>query len=357
MSNEDTNMRNLVRLLTVMFYYCCNACEPSGYCQLEQWAPWGSCNAACGGGVQKREKYICCNPQQYNSLQECLTGCSISSSWYQSNAVDHKKCGNCSHGGTFDLTQNRCICPLGYGGTCCDVKTTTTTTTTTVPTTTRIATTTTIPTTSPTTKPTTSPTSEPTTTTTAITSTSPTTIATTSVITSTTTTSPAHKSTTGTTLLTTMIKPTTKPILRLTTTPKGTDLSSCIGNPCQHGTCIPADYHYICLCTPGYEGKNCDKDKDDCANVPCQYGTCHDKVDDFYCDCVFFFKGKMCNKLPSWAIAGTALSSLAVLLICCCCWKWIMGICNRDEEQTKIQPMKEKMKPKPMERQPRYDRW
>ena len=31
--------------------------------------------------------------------------------------------------------------------------------------------------------------------------------------------------------------------------------------------------------------------------------------------------------------------------------------CKRDEEQTKIQPMKEKMKPKPMERQPRYDRW
>ncbi|XP_052091515.1 protein crumbs homolog 2-like [Mytilus californianus] len=116
------------------------------------------------------------------------------------------------------------------------------------------------------------------------------------------------------------------------------------------------DHQYFCLCPPGYEGQNCDKDIDDCASGPCQYGTCHDKVDDFHCDCVFFFKGKMCNKLTSWAIAFIALASLAVLLTCCCCW-WIMGICNRDEEKTKVKPMKEKIKPKPTERQPRYDRW
>ncbi|CAG2239692.1 CRB [Mytilus edulis] len=309
-----------------MFFYCCNACEPSGFCQPEQWAPWGYCNAACGGGVQKREKYICCDPQQYNSLQECLTGCSISSSWYQSNAVDHKKCGNCSRGGTFQLTHNRCICPLGYGGSCCDVKTTTTTTTTTVPTTyiatctctTRIATTTIIQTTSPTTKPTTSPTTEPTTTTTATTSTSPTTITTTSVTTPTTTTSHTHKPATGTTLLKTLIESTTKPISKLTMTQKGTDLSSCIGNPCQHGTCIPADHHYICLCTPGYEGQNCDKDLQIVEDrKPANY--VYTQIQYMYVFPIF-----SCN-------------------------------CNR--EQTKVQPMKEKIKPKPMERQLRYDRW
>ncbi|CAG2222386.1 unnamed protein product [Mytilus edulis] len=362
------------------------------FCDFEEWASWGSCNATCGGGggVQKRQKYICCDELQYSTLEGCLTGCTISSSWWQANAAEHQRCGNCSLGGTFDLTQNRCICPLGYGGSCCDVKTTTTITTT-VPTTTRTPTTlpttkstttttattstspTTITTTLTTTKPTTTttattstspttitttlPTTKPTTTTTATTSTSPTTITTTSVTTPTFTTSPTHKSTTRTTLLTTIIKPTTQSITKLTATQKGTGLSSCVGYPCQHGTCIPVDHHYICLCPSGYEGQNCDKDKDDCANGPCLYGTCHDKVDDFHCDCVFFFKGKMCNKLPSWAIAGIALSSLAVLLICCCCWKWIMGICNRDEEQTKVQPMKEKIKAKPMERQPRYDRW
>ncbi|VDI06757.1 Hypothetical predicted protein, partial [Mytilus galloprovincialis] len=30
--------------------------------------------------------------------------------------------------------------------------------------------------------------------------------------------------------------------------------SSCFGNPCQNGTCIPFGNRFVCLCDPGYEG-------------------------------------------------------------------------------------------------------
>ncbi|CAG2191615.1 unnamed protein product [Mytilus edulis] len=221
-------------VLYTFFNDSCDACGSGMYCQVEQWAQWGTCNATCGGGgVQEREKMICCDPNKYNSLKGCLHGCNIPFSWWQTNATAYKSCGKCQRGGTFDIKRNNCICPSGYGGSCCEIRTTLpttikTTTTTTKPTTTKTTTipTTTTTTTKPTTtrtttKPTTTKTTTIPTTTKRITKPTTTTKRTTKPTTTRTTTIPT---TTRTTTIPTTTKATTIPTMTKTTTkPKTND--------------------------------------------------------------------------------------------------------------------------------------
>ncbi|VDI64434.1 Hypothetical predicted protein [Mytilus galloprovincialis] len=315
LNREAKNMSKVILVVAVILFsymfdlHVCDTCQSvrNTFCTVEDWAPWSPCNATCGGGVQKKQKYICCDKSKYKSLKGCLNACNIPFSWWQANATEYKTCGKCQRGGIFNIKHNSCICPSGYGGSCCDLQTTlpttikTSTTTTTIPTTTK---TTTIPTTI---KTTTIPTTTKTTT-------IPTTIKTTTIPTTTKTTTPKTTKTSN--------KPGTKYVA---TQNKGV-ITNCSGNPCQHGKCIPMNNQYLCLCSPGYEGHNCDKDIDECANSPCQYGTCKDMVDDFHCECVVFFKGKMCNKLTSWAIAFISLAALSLLMSFCCCYQCICGI-------------------------------
>lgn len=96
----------------------CTACEPtSNFCDIEKWSNWSACNTTCGTGVQKREKFMCC---QSKPLSTCLSTCNISSNWWQTNAVEFKACGICKNGGVFDATRNRCKCPIGFVGSCCN---------------------------------------------------------------------------------------------------------------------------------------------------------------------------------------------------------------------------------------------
>ncbi|CAG2240567.1 unnamed protein product [Mytilus edulis] len=109
-------------LLNIIAIYilndCCTACEPrSNVCDIESWSNWSACNSTCGTGVQKREKRMCCQSQ---SLVTCLSTCNISNSWWQNHAVEFKTCGICKKGGVFDAIRNRCKCPIGFVGNCCN---------------------------------------------------------------------------------------------------------------------------------------------------------------------------------------------------------------------------------------------
>ena len=71
-------------------------------------------------------------------------------------------------------------------------------------------------------------------------------------------------------------------------------------NPCQHGgTCQDHFTHYTCDCVLGYVGQNCSTNVDDCASHMCQNGgTCRDGVNKYTCECPPEFTGKFCEIEP-----------------------------------------------------------
>eukprot|EP00079_Xenopus_tropicalis_P022360 XP_012814230.1 PREDICTED: lactadherin isoform X3 [Xenopus tropicalis] len=79
----------------------------------------------------------------------------------------------------------------------------------------------------------------------------------------------------------------------------------CDPNPCQNsGECqVLSDsgrgdtfVQYFCKCLPGYEGHNCEINKNHCYTNPCKNGgICKHLGDDFSCKCASPYIGKVCN--------------------------------------------------------------
>ena len=74
--------------------------------------------------------------------------------------------------------------------------------------------------------------------------------------------------------------------------------SPCGSNPCLHGgTCQPAGQDdYVCVCSRGFTGDNCQLNLDDCASEPClNGGTCLDGIGGFVCECRRGVTGEFCQ--------------------------------------------------------------
>uniref|UniRef100_F6X0Y0 Protein delta homolog 1 n=1 Tax=Ornithorhynchus anatinus TaxID=9258 RepID=F6X0Y0_ORNAN len=77
------------------------------------------------------------------------------------------------------------------------------------------------------------------------------------------------------------------------------------GSPCQNGgACVDGDGsapHASCLCPSGFTGHFCELDADDCHPNPCAHGgACTDIGRDFRCHCPTGFTGKSCGRrLPA----------------------------------------------------------
>ena len=75
------------------------------------------------------------------------------------------------------------------------------------------------------------------------------------------------------------------------------NIDECASAPCAHGTCTDGIDEYICTCTDGWKGTNCDTDVDDCDPNPCSHGTCTDNGTNSYsCACESGWEGEDCDQ-------------------------------------------------------------
>ncbi|KAM8842768.1 LOW QUALITY PROTEIN: slit homolog 1b [Synchiropus picturatus] len=80
----------------------------------------------------------------------------------------------------------------------------------------------------------------------------------------------------------------------------GAKCSPCVSSPCQNqGTCHTHHTEpYVCSCTDGYTGRNCEDPLDACVSNPCTNGgTClsDEQTRGFSCACAFGFHGTFCE--------------------------------------------------------------
>ena len=117
-------------------------------------------------------------------------------------------------------------------------------------------------------------------------------------------------------------------------------LDHCFPKPCKNGAeCKNIDGDpgngepYVCVCRPGYEGRDCSIITDKCLSSPCRNGAqCVPKVNDFSCVCPHGYTGKTCavdinecdsNPCQNGATCQDALSSYS-----CTCKPGFAGTCS-----------------------------
>ncbi|XP_029134023.2 cubilin [Labrus bergylta] len=69
-------------------------------------------------------------------------------------------------------------------------------------------------------------------------------------------------------------------------------------NPCVNGQCVATTSApgFICNCSPGWQGVNCDQNINECASNPCENGgTCTDGINGFTCACTAQWTGPLCQ--------------------------------------------------------------
>lgn len=74
-------------------------------------------------------------------------------------------------------------------------------------------------------------------------------------------------------------------------------MNECASNPCQHGgVCTDHLNGYVCSCSTGYTGEQCQTNIDDCINHPCLHGgTCIDGINSYSCHCALPYDGDRCQ--------------------------------------------------------------
>ncbi|XP_052712702.1 uncharacterized protein LOC128186825 isoform X4 [Crassostrea angulata] len=104
-----------VLMLILFLYSCGGTCEFCSY--TNQTTSHSMCSETCGGGERYYFQYVCC---ANFTKQECERKCNISLTLTKSVQIFESCNKNCSKGGTYNDTTERCDCPEGTGGRCCN---------------------------------------------------------------------------------------------------------------------------------------------------------------------------------------------------------------------------------------------
>ncbi|XP_077875940.1 protein eyes shut homolog isoform X1 [Ictidomys tridecemlineatus] len=119
-----------------------------------------------------------------------------------------------------------------------------------------------------------------------------------------------------------------------------------LNEPCRNNaTCLTsADGSHHCLCREGFEGEQCEIDKNECLSLPCQnYGDCEDEINNFRCVCRPGFSGSLCeiqiNECSSKPCKnnGTCVD-LENRFLCNCEPGYYGSLCELNVNECKIQP-------------------
>ena len=74
-------------------------------------------------------------------------------------------------------------------------------------------------------------------------------------------------------------------------------VDNCVGVNCSgNGLCVNGMDSFMCNCSAGYSGSECEMNIDDCLSNPCaSTGQCVDGVDSFTCSCDQGYTGQLCE--------------------------------------------------------------
>lgn len=107
-------MRILIFLYVLSYTAKLEACDT---CSLSDWFQWSSCTEACGGGIQSRQRSLCCPVNV--PYDTCLSGLCRDLVTYNDTSMTDECNTKCYNGGTYDSI---CICPSGWTGKCCEIR-------------------------------------------------------------------------------------------------------------------------------------------------------------------------------------------------------------------------------------------
>lgn len=77
----------------------------------------------------------------------------------------------------------------------------------------------------------------------------------------------------------------------------------CLSAPCAHGgQCVPRVNNFTCDCPKGFIGRYCEIDVNECDSNPCLNGACVDRPGEFLCNCLAGFTGKFIHTFSMWLL-------------------------------------------------------
>ncbi|XP_063877551.1 sushi, von Willebrand factor type A, EGF and pentraxin domain-containing protein 1-like isoform X4 [Scylla paramamosain] len=125
-------------------------------------------------------------------------------------------------------------------------------------------------------------------------------------------------------------------------------INDCFSEPCLNSaTCVPMASGYMCECSPGFSGEQCQTEVNECESEPCfNNGSCTDQLNSFHCSCLPGFTGPQCEVNndecnPDPCQNGAACVDLINAFKCICESGYTGEVCDIDVDECAANPCAE----------------